>query len=282
MLRLAAAVSLRGASRAAVAVPRARGVPALRVAVRSAGTFKHHDRPGNSVAEDFEFDAESEKEIAFTLNKYPETLQGKQSAIMPMLWIVQQQLDKAHPTMKFKHADPAATAFPKSQGGGGWVPISAMHKIADRLGCTHMDVYEVATFFTMYNREKLGKFHIQLCATTPCMICGAYDIMHTIEAHLDIKAGETSADGLFTLTEVECLGACVNAPMIQVNDMFFEDLTPETTIKLLDDLAAGNEVVVGPQNGRKHSLGPMGRTSLTEPPPAPFCRELPAPFNPPA
>jgi len=271
---------LRGSSRL---LPAARSalpasVAAARVPVRHAGVFKHHERPENSVDGDFEFDAESEKEIAFTLSKYPDTLQGKQSAIMPMLWIVQQQLDKAHVTMKVKYADPNATAFPKSQGGGGWVPIAAMHKIADRLGCTHMEVYEVATFFTMYNREKLGKFHIQLCATTPCMVCGAYDIMHTIEAHLGIKAGETSDDGLWTLTEVECLGACVNAPMIQVNDMFFEDLTPENTVTLLDKLAAGTEVTVGPQNGRKHSLGPMGRTSLIEPPSGPQCRELPAPM----
>ena len=105
---------------------------------------------------------------------------------------------------------------------------------------------------------------------------------HAIESHLDIKAGETSADGLWTLTEVECLGACVNAPMIQVNDMFFEDLTPESTVKLLDDLAAGNEVVIGPQNGRINSLGPMGRTSLVDAPVGPQCRELPAPFVPPA
>jgi len=271
---------LRGSSRL---LPAARSVlpasvAAARVPVRHAGVFKHHERPENSVDGDFEFDAESEKEIAFTLSKYPDTLQGKQSAIMPMLWIVQQQLDKAHGTMNVKYADPGATPFPKSQGGGGWVPIAAMHKIADRLGCTHMEVYEVATFFTMYNREKLGKFHIQLCATTPCMVCGAYDIMHTIEAHLGIKAGETSADGLWTLTEVECLGACVNAPMIQVNDMFFEDLTPENTVTLLDKLAAGKEVTVGPQNGRKHSLGPMGRTSLIEPPAGPQCRELPAPM----
>jgi NADH dehydrogenase (ubiquinone) flavoprotein 2 len=144
---------------------------------RGAGTFIHHDHAENSVSDSFDFDEESEKEIAFTLSKYPETLQGRQSAIMPMLWIVQQQLDKAHPTMNVKHADPGATPFPKSQGGGGWVPIAAMHKIAERLGCSHMDVYEVSTFFTMYNREKLGKFHIQLCATTPCMVCGAYDIM---------------------------------------------------------------------------------------------------------
>ena len=141
------------------------------------------------------------------------------------------------------------------------------------------------------------------------------DPRHTIEDHLGMKAGETSKCGTWTLTEVECLGACVNAPMVQINDMFFENLTPENTIKarrpraklprpppavlrpalcpalrkltqahraslwmlcpqLLDDLAAGNEVVVGPQNGLKHSMGPMGRTSLTEPPPGPYCRDL--------
>jgi len=245
-------------------------------APRLAGGFIHVESPENSVSDTFVFDDESEKEIAFTLSKYPDTKQGKQSAIMPMLWIAQQQLDKAHDTIKYVQADPNGTPFPKSQGGGGWVPVAAMHAIADRLGCSHMDVYEVATFFTMYNRNKLGKFHIQLCATTPCMVCGAYDIMSAIENHLGIHGGETSKDGLWTLTEVECLGACVNAPMIQVNDMFFENLTPENTVKLLDDLAAGNEVVVGPQNGLKHSEGPMGRTSLTEPLAAPYCRDLSA------
>ena len=172
-----ASLLARVASR--VALPRlaVRSPLAPAVFSRSAGTFLHHERPENSVETPFEFDEESEKEIAFTLSKYPDTLQGKQSAIMPMLWIVQQQLDKAHGTIKAKYADPGATPFPKSQGGGGWVPIAAMHKIAERLGCSHMDVYEVSTFFTMYNREKLGKFHIQLCATTPCMVCGAYDIM---------------------------------------------------------------------------------------------------------
>ena len=97
-----------------------------------------------------------------------------------------------------------------------------------------------------------------------------------------MQASRLRPSTLFTLTEVECLGACVNAPMIQINDMFFEDLTPETTVKLLDDIAAGREVLVGPQNGRKHSLGPMGRTSLKEPPPGPQCRELPKPYEPPA
>mmetsp|Transcript_28202 Transcript_28202/g.61738 ORF Transcript_28202/g.61738 Transcript_28202/m.61738 type:complete len:286 (+) Transcript_28202:161-1018(+) len=239
----------------------------------AAGPFKHYETAENSTDSTFEFDEESEKEIAFTLSKYPDTLQGKQSGIMPLLWIVQQQLDRTHGTMKTSVAK-GAVQFPKTQGGGGWVPLAAMHKIAERLGCSHMDVYEVATFFTMYNREKKGKFHIQLCATTPCMVCGAYDIMHTIEAHLGIKAGETSKDGMWTLTEVECLGACVNAPMIQVNDFFFENLTPENTVKLLDDLRDGREVRIGPQNGLNNSEGPMGRTSLTEPVSGPYCRDL--------
>ena len=122
----------------------------------------------------------------------------------------------------------------------------------------------------MYNREQRGKFHIMLCATTPCMVCGAYDIMHTIEAHLGIKGGQTTDDGLFTLTEVECLGACVNAPMVQVNDMFFENLTPENTIALLDNLRDGKPVVIGPQNGPPApAAGPAARTFGAPGPAAP-------------
>lgn len=138
------------------------------------------------------------------------------SAIMPCLWVVQQQLDGAHASINAKPSMESYFAFDKPQGCGGWVPLAAMHAIADRLGCSRMAVYEVATFFTMYNRNKIGKYHIQLCATTPCMVCGAYDVMDAIEQHLGIKCGETTADGMFTLTEVECLGACVNAPMVQV------------------------------------------------------------------
>jgi len=239
---------------------------------RLSGPFLHVNSDINAADTPFEFTEESEDKIAFTLSKYPETKQGQQSAIMPMLWIVQQQMDKAYGTVTTNPVK-GAVNFP-AQGSGGWVPLAAMHKIADRLGCSHMDVYEVATFFTMYNRKPQGKFHIQLCATTPCMVCGAYDIMDTIEAHLGIKNGETSADGLWTLTEVECLGACVNAPMIQVNDWFFEDLTPENTIKLLDDLKAERPVKVGPQNDRINSEGPMGRTSLIGTPTGPQCRDL--------
>ena len=139
--------------------PRHRSPPLLRAAPsRASGTFHHVKEADNLEETPFEFDEEAEKEIAFTLNKYPDTLQGRQSGIMPLLWIVQAQLDRAHATIKAENPR-GAMAFPKSQGGGGWVPLAAMHKIAERLGCSNMDVYEVATFFTMYNRNKLGAWH---------------------------------------------------------------------------------------------------------------------------
>ena len=99
-----------------------------------------------------------------------------------------------------------------------------------------MAVYEVATFYTMFNRAKVGKYFIQLCGTTPCMVCGSEEIKQTITDHIGIKNGETTDDHLFTLLEVECLGACVNAPMVQINDDFYECLTPETTRQQLDHL----------------------------------------------
>lgn len=115
----------------------------------------------------------------------------------------------------------------------------------------------------MFNRTKVGKYHIQFCGTTPCMIRGARECMDAIKEFANIGMDETSEDGLFTLSEVECLGACVNAPMLQVNnEWFYEDLTPETTVELLRKWKAGEEPAVGPQNGRINSLGPEGRTSL--------------------
>ena len=153
-----------------------------------------------------------------------------------------------------------------------------MHKIAERLGGSHMDVYEVATFFTMYNRKPQGKFHIQLCGTTPCMICGSEDIKQTITNHLGIKNGETTKDGLFTLLEVECLGACANAPMIQMNDDYYECLTPDTMIELLEACKRGNPPPMGrwgslPMNGQVSCEGPLGKTSLfDEPGPVPIAK----------
>ena len=138
-----------------------------------------------------------------------------------------------------------------------------MNKVAKILEMEPMQVYEVASFYTMFNRTKLGKYHIQFCGTTPCMIRGARECMDAIKEFAHIGMDETSEDGLFTLSEVECLGAYVNAPMMQVNnEWFYEDLTPETTVELLKTWKAGKEPKVGHQNGRINSLGPMGRTSL--------------------
>ena len=117
----------------------------------------------------------------------------------------------------------------------------------------------------MFNRTKLGKYHLQFCGTTPCMIRGARECMDAIKEYANIGMDETSADGLFTLSEVECLGACVNAPMMQVNnEWFYEDLTPENTVAVLKEWKEGREPKIGPQNGRINSLGPMGRTSLED------------------
>ena len=137
--------------------------------------------------------------------------------------------------------------------------------LAELLEVPPMKVYEVATFYTMFNREPVGKYHIQLCGTTPCMVagCGAETIKKTITDELGIGEGETTEDGLFTLTEVECLGACVNAPMIQVNNKeFYEHLTPESMRALLDTWRSGGTPKEGNQNGVKTCEGPQGKTTL--------------------
>lgn len=144
----------------------------------------------------------------------------------------------------------------------------------------------MATFYTMFNRKRVGKFFIQLCGTTPCMVNGSEDIKAAIEEELGIHAGETTPDGLFTLLEVECLGACVNAPMIQVNDDFFECLTPETTRDLLrhcrekGSLPPLNKWGSKPLNGQDSCEGPLGKTSLATSPPVPKRRTLEAKVDP--
>ena len=150
------------------------------------------------------------------------------------------------------------------------MPLPAMDKVAKIVGVAPMRVYEVATFYTMFNREKVGKFFIQLCGTTPCMVCGSEDIKRTIEKHLGIKEGETTPDGLFTLREVECMGACANAPMFQLNDDYFECLSPKTTIEILERCKKdGKSPAMGkwgslPMNGQVSCEGPLGKTSLHE------------------
>merc|ERR1711879_424696 len=152
---------------------------------------------------------------------------------------------------------------------GGWLPISAMHHVAEVIGMPRMRVYEVATFYTMFMRNPVGKYHVQICTTTPCWLRGSDEILATIKENLGIGVGQTTKDKMFTLSEVECLGACVNAPMVQINDDYYEDLTVKDTHEILDDLKAGKKPARGPRSGR-YAAEPFGKlTSLSEPPTGP-------------
>lgn len=145
----------------------------------------------------------------------------------------------------------------------GFTSISVMNYVAKMLDMPPMRVYEVATFYTMYMRQPMGKYNLQVCTTTPCQLCGSDEIMKAVTDHLKIKPGQTTPDNLFTLQEVECLGACVNAPMMAIGDDFHEDLTAEKTVALLKTLQAGKPLTkMGPVSGR-HSCEPhSGRKVL--------------------
>ena len=132
-----------------------------------------------------------------------------------------------------------------------------------------MRVYEVATFYTMFMRNPVGKYHVQICTTTPCWLRGSDEILAAIKENLGIGVGQMTKDKMFTLSEVECLGACVNAPMVQINDDYYEDLTVKDTNEILDDLKAGKKPAAGPRSGR-YAAEPFGKlTSLTETPNGP-------------
>lgn len=194
------------------------------------------------------FSFQDQAQVEEIISRYP---QGKQqSAVMPLLDLAQRQVG----------AEGAAANPPY----GGWIPRAAMDKIASILGMPNVKVYEVATFYSMYNLAPVGKYLVQVCVTSPCWLCGSDKIKKACEEHLDLHAGETTEDGLFTLVEVECLGACVNAPMAQINDDYYEDLTAERTKEILTALAGGKQVPIGPQNGRKNSMAIQGPTSLQD------------------
>jgi NADH-quinone oxidoreductase subunit E len=190
----------------------------------------------------FAFDAESEAAIPPLLAKYPV---GKQaSAVIPMLYLVQSQM--------------------KRQTGSAWVPTVGMDEVARRLDMPPIRVYEVATFYFMFNLRPIGKWHLQVCTTTPCWLRGSDDVVAACRAATGIQGwGETSADGLFTMTEVECIGGCVNAPIIQVNDDFYEDLDVESTTRLLEALRRGEPPKPGSATGRQTSAPEGGPTTLT-------------------
>ena len=185
----------------------------------------------------FEFTPEHAQKAKEIIARYPAGRQ--QSAVMPLLAMAQRQC-------------------------GGWLPKKAMDHVADMLGMVPVRVYEVASFYTMYNLEPVGRNFVQVCTTTPCWLRGSDAILDACEKKLGVKCGGTTPDGQFTLVEVECLGACVNAPMLQIDNPngshFFEDLTPENTAALLDTLARGEQPKPGPQGGR-NSSEPAGATA---------------------
>ena len=185
----------------------------------------------------FEFTAENLEKSKAIIAKYPAGRQ--QSAVMPLLDLAQRQ-------------------------SGGWLPRAAMDYVADFLEMPRIKAYEVATFYSMYNLKPVGQHFVQVCTTIPCGLVGADGVVDACKKHLGIGLGETTADGKFTLIEVECLGACVNAPMAQINDDYYEDLTPENTVALLKNLADGKPVQVGSQTGRRGSQARSGPTSLYE------------------
>jgi len=176
------------------------------------------------------------------IDRYPPGRQ--QSAVIPLLDLAQRQVG----------------ADTKTQG---WLPIPVIEFVADQLGMPHIRAYEVATFYTMFNLAPVGRFHVQVCGTTPCMLRGSDDVLAACYAR-GMKKGHTTGDGLFTLTEVECLGACANAPMVQINDDNYEDLTFDSTAALLDALASGKQPKIGPQVDRKTSCPEGGPTALKE------------------
>lgn len=181
--------------------------------------------PEDTQPESFAFTPENEAFAQAQIAKYPEGRQA--SAVIALLWRAQEQV-------------------------GGWLPQKAIEAVATRLDMPPIRVMEVATFYTMFNLAPVGKFFIQFCGTTPCVLRGAGDIKKVLESRVG-EPGHVSDDGNFSWLEVECLGACCNAPMVQINDDYYEDLTTENFEKLLDDLAAGRPVKKGPQSGRRAS-----------------------------
>eukprot|EP00008_Paramoeba_atlantica_P002788 CAMPEP_0201483948 /NCGR_PEP_ID=MMETSP0151_2-20130828/8149_1 /ASSEMBLY_ACC=CAM_ASM_000257 /TAXON_ID=200890 /ORGANISM="Paramoeba atlantica, Strain 621/1 / CCAP 1560/9" /LENGTH=254 /DNA_ID=CAMNT_0047867347 /DNA_START=120 /DNA_END=884 /DNA_ORIENTATION=+ len=221
-------------------------------ALASRGSGVHQDVPGNTGRSTFNFTPENMKKVKAIIAKYPPGFQ--KSATIPLLDLAQRQ-------------------------NKNWLTLAAMNKVAKILDLTPMKVYEVATFYTMFNREKVGKHFVQMCTTTPCELCGSGPVLSAIKDYLQIGVGGTTDDGLFTLIEVECLGACVNAPMMQINDDFYEDLTPESAVGVLKKMKSGEEVKPGPQfpSTRRNCENSAGITTLLEPltgPFAPYLEEL--------
>ena len=185
--------------------------------------------------ETFEFELDNKAEADKIISRYPEGRQA--SAVLPLLDLAQRQF-------------------------GGWLPTAAMDCVAVLLSMPAIRVYEVASFYTMYNLYPVGKNFVQVCTTTPCALRGCAGILNACRDELGIEVGETTPDNKFTLQEVECLGACVNAPMMQIGDNYYEDLDPKTTKAVLKSIKNDEVPIPGPQSGRTGSEPAAGLTSL--------------------
>ncbi len=193
--------------------------------------------PALRQPDSFEFNAKNAKRAKEIIAKYPKGRQA--SAVIPLLDIAQRQ-------------------------AGGWLPIVAMQEVAKLLNMAYIRVYEVATFYSMFNLEPVGEHLIQVCRTTPCWLRGSDELTKTCKEKLGVGLHENTKDGKFTVIEVECLGACVNAPMVQINDDYYEDLTPETMASLIDELAEGKKPAIGTQVKRLNSAPIEGATTLQD------------------
>jgi len=190
--------------------------------------------------EGFQWTPENARQAKEIVGRYPE---GRQmSASIPLLDLAQRQVGAETNTQ-------------------GWLPLPVMEFVARELDMAPIHVLEVATFYTMFNLAPVGRFHVQVCGTTPCMLRGSDDVLRACELR-GLSKGRTTEDGLFTLSEVECLGACANAPMVQINDDNFEDLTEQSMGAILDALARGEKPKPGPQIDRQTSCPEGGPTSL--------------------
>jgi NADH-quinone oxidoreductase subunit E len=191
----------------------------------------------------FAFTRENEAKANTIVGRYPP---GRQhSAIIPLLDLAQRQVGAETQTQ-------------------GWLPIPVIEYVGAYLGMPYIRAYEVATFYTMFNLSPVGRYHVQVCGTTPCWLRGSDEVFRACHEK-GLKKGRTTPDGLFTLTEVECLGACANAPMVQINDDNFEDLTFETTTAVLEALARGETPKPGPQAVNRRTSDPAGGvTTLAE------------------
>ena len=190
----------------------------------------------------FAFTAENEAAARAIIARYPPGRQ--QSAIIPLLDMAQRQVGA-------------------ETGTQGWLPVPVVEYVAKYLDMPFIRALEVSTFYTMFNQRPVGRYHVQVCGTTPCMLRGSEDLFDACYAK-GLKKGRTTEDGLFTLSEVECLGACANAPMVQINDDNYEDLTFESMTAILEAFARGEMPKPGPQNGRQTSAPEGGPTSLTK------------------